>query len=191
MNMTNPQKKVYLYCIIEIVQYAIYLGLDPTKDADLMWIAREGFSAPVPEPWEQRTNKEGETCYYNKATKELVWEHPLDDEYKEKWKIAKAKKLGNIKIEKTEENFEVRKDRVIDVEDYDDADNKNEEINDCNEDDIEADNEVANILSKAFENDNNEHKNKYQREINVLYWICVDDWCWVFKKTWGIWGRTK
>ena len=31
-----------------VVEYAVYLGLDPDKDADLLWIAEEAASAGAP-----------------------------------------------------------------------------------------------------------------------------------------------
>ncbi len=35
----------------EVVNYAVWLGLDPKNDADLMWIANEGIRAPLPDSW--------------------------------------------------------------------------------------------------------------------------------------------
>jgi len=32
-------------------EYANWLGVDPDKDSDLFWIAREGLKAPLPESW--------------------------------------------------------------------------------------------------------------------------------------------
>lgn len=47
-----------------------------------MWIAREGFTAPVPEPWQQCVNDKGEVYYVNGNTKDTTWDHPLDEHYK-------------------------------------------------------------------------------------------------------------
>jgi hypothetical protein len=32
----------------DVFEYAKYIGIDPDKDASLLWIAAEGISAPVP-----------------------------------------------------------------------------------------------------------------------------------------------
>ena len=51
----NPPKMVIIFHmhhdILEIIEYAKYLGLDINTDQDLLWIAVEGLKAPVPEPW--------------------------------------------------------------------------------------------------------------------------------------------
>jgi len=51
----NPPKMVIIFhfyhYILEIIEYAKYLGLDINTDQDLLWIAVEGLKAPVPEPW--------------------------------------------------------------------------------------------------------------------------------------------
>ena len=35
----------------EILEYAQWLGMDPDEHKDLMWIAREGLKAPLPDNW--------------------------------------------------------------------------------------------------------------------------------------------
>ena len=40
-----------MYFFIEIYEYAKVLGIDPTSEPELLWIAREGINAPLPENW--------------------------------------------------------------------------------------------------------------------------------------------
>ena len=35
----------------EVVEYAPVIGIDPTRDSDIMWIAREGIRAHLPPEW--------------------------------------------------------------------------------------------------------------------------------------------
>ena len=35
----------------EIVEYAVYLGMDPTADVDLLYIAEWALTAPLPDGW--------------------------------------------------------------------------------------------------------------------------------------------
>lgn len=43
---------IYLYCMkIEVLEYAKFLSMDPVKDKEFLWIAREGLKAPLPEHW--------------------------------------------------------------------------------------------------------------------------------------------
>jgi len=44
----------------EILEYAKWLGMDPEKDADLFYIAKEGLKAPLPEPWKPCKSPDGE-----------------------------------------------------------------------------------------------------------------------------------
>ncbi len=62
MRIMNLQMKVLYFkqleisyfhkkIIIEILDYAKFLGMDPYEDRDLFYIAREGLKAPLPHPW--------------------------------------------------------------------------------------------------------------------------------------------
>ena len=42
---------VLYFIVSEIYEYARVIGLDPGVDHDLLWIAREGINAPLPENW--------------------------------------------------------------------------------------------------------------------------------------------
>jgi hypothetical protein len=35
----------------EIVEYAVYLGMDPAADVDLLYIAEWALTAPLPDGW--------------------------------------------------------------------------------------------------------------------------------------------
>jgi hypothetical protein len=37
--------------MIELAEYARYLGMNPEKDKDLLWIAEESLKAPLPKDW--------------------------------------------------------------------------------------------------------------------------------------------
>eukprot|EP01062_Namystynia_karyoxenos_P056859 TRINITY_DN47789_c0_g1_i1.p1 TRINITY_DN47789_c0_g1~~TRINITY_DN47789_c0_g1_i1.p1 ORF type:complete len:514 (+),score=117.98 TRINITY_DN47789_c0_g1_i1:130-1542(+) len=74
----------------QIVDYARYIGIDPLR-TDLMWIAEQGLTAPLPEGWsacrlqeEDRTDPScPEVYYYNDITGETMWDHPLDEQFRE------------------------------------------------------------------------------------------------------------
>jgi centrosomal protein CEP164 len=34
-----------------VIEYAKFLGIDPMKEPEFLWIAREGLTAPLPEDW--------------------------------------------------------------------------------------------------------------------------------------------
>jgi len=66
----------------EIEEYARFIGVDPKNEPELLWIAKEGVSAPVPSPWKTVTEGNEETYYYNTDTGKSMWDHPLDEHYK-------------------------------------------------------------------------------------------------------------
>jgi len=79
----------------EIIDYAEWLGMDPQKDKDLLWIAKAGLKAPLPRPWKPcQTNEEGEIFYFNFETGESVWDHPCDEYHRQLFQKEKAKKYG-------------------------------------------------------------------------------------------------
>jgi centrosomal protein CEP164 len=44
-------KTILSVIISEILEYAQWLGMDVQREPDLVWIAREGLKAPLPEHW--------------------------------------------------------------------------------------------------------------------------------------------
>ena len=36
---------------LELSEYAKVIGIDPVNEKKLLWIAREGINAPLPEHW--------------------------------------------------------------------------------------------------------------------------------------------
>lgn len=82
----------------EIEEYAVYIGLDPTQDSDLLYIAREGLKAPLPAPWKPCETQDGAVFYFNFDTQESLWEHPCDLFYKERARELKAAKAKRREI---------------------------------------------------------------------------------------------
>ena len=66
--------------------------MDPTEDKDLLWIAKEGLKAPLPEPWKPCKTAKQEIYYFNFQTGESIWEHPCDQHYKQIYQEEKTKK---------------------------------------------------------------------------------------------------
>eukprot|EP00927_Polykrikos_kofoidii_P043124 TRINITY_DN37192_c0_g1_i1.p1 TRINITY_DN37192_c0_g1~~TRINITY_DN37192_c0_g1_i1.p1 ORF type:complete len:739 (-),score=82.46 TRINITY_DN37192_c0_g1_i1:155-2284(-) len=80
----------------EILGYADFLGIDPETESDLMWIAREGVSAPVPPPWKACQNEESELFYWNPETQQSLWDHPADAHYQALLKEHRKKASGKL-----------------------------------------------------------------------------------------------
>ena len=83
--------------------------MDPNADPDLLYIAKEGLNAPLPDKWKACKSENDEIYYFNTETGKSQWEHPLDDVYKEKVRIekerkAKAKQKDEPKIKDKKED---------------------------------------------------------------------------------------
>ena len=76
--------------LAELLEYAKWLGMDPVKEKELMWIAREGLKAPLPEHWKPCRTGGEELYYFNFQTGESMWEHPCDEYYKNLYATEKA-----------------------------------------------------------------------------------------------------
>ncbi|XP_025097912.1 centrosomal protein of 164 kDa-like isoform X2 [Pomacea canaliculata] len=66
----------------EIFEYAQTVGIDPENEPHLLWIAREGICAPLPEHWKPCQDPNGHIYYFNFATGESIWDHPCDEFYR-------------------------------------------------------------------------------------------------------------
>ena len=84
----------------EILEYATYLGIDVNKDSDLLYIAKEGLKAPLPDPWKPCRTSGGEIYYFNFETGESIWEHPCDEYYRKLYMTEKANKRKKKEVKK-------------------------------------------------------------------------------------------
>ncbi|XP_053372840.1 centrosomal protein of 164 kDa-like [Mercenaria mercenaria] len=83
----------------EICEYAQCIGIDPDLEPNLLWIAREGINAPLPENWKPCQDPNGDIYYFNFASGESIWDHPCDEFYKkmvteERKKVSLSQKQG-------------------------------------------------------------------------------------------------
>ena len=49
------------------MDFAVYLGIDPSKEQDLLWIAEECLSASLPPNWTEHTSSRGDIYFYNRS----------------------------------------------------------------------------------------------------------------------------
>lgn len=87
----------------EIAEYAEWLGMDKEKDMDLLWIAKEGLKAPLPNPWKPCQTADGEIFYFNFESGDSVWDHPCDEHYRKVFEEEKKKRAEREKKEKEKE----------------------------------------------------------------------------------------
>ncbi|GET87673.1 hypothetical protein, conserved [Leishmania tarentolae] len=78
----------------ELEEYAEYIGIDPAKEPELMWIAKEGLRAPLPEDWRACQTDDNEVYYFNFQTGESLWDHPMDEHFKAQVINERAKRGG-------------------------------------------------------------------------------------------------
>ncbi|XP_064645432.1 mitogen-activated protein kinase kinase kinase 19-like [Lineus longissimus] len=84
----------------EIHDYAKILGIDPEKEPELVWIAKEGFSAVLPKEWRACfRKKKGEIFYVNLVTGEKTLDDPSDEEFRTK---VRQERLRVIRLKANE-----------------------------------------------------------------------------------------
>merc|ERR1712127_42315 len=77
----------------EVIEYAKWLGMDLEADKALLWIAREGLKAPLPENWKPcKTTDTDEIYYFNFSTGDSTWDHPCDEYYRKLYDEQKKTK---------------------------------------------------------------------------------------------------
>jgi hypothetical protein len=74
-----------------MIEYGKWLGMEIPEDMPLLWIAREGLKAPLPENWKACKSEKGELYYFNFKTGQSIWDHPSDEHYRELLASEKAK----------------------------------------------------------------------------------------------------
>ncbi|XP_058065603.1 centrosomal protein of 164 kDa [Anopheles bellator] len=79
----------------EITEYAMKIGIDPDKEANLVYLARQGLLHPLPEHWKPCYSKQVKAYYYyDRISKKSQWEHPIDVLYRAK--VADARKATSL-----------------------------------------------------------------------------------------------
>lgn len=76
----------------ELEEYATFIGIDVKKEKHLMWIALEGLRAPLPAEWRACQTGEEEVYYFNFRTGESLWDHPMDNVFKQKVAVERSRK---------------------------------------------------------------------------------------------------
>lgn len=90
----------------EIKEYGEWLGMQLPEDEELIWIAREGLRAPLPKEWKPCKTDTGEVYYFNFKTGDSIWDHPMDEHFKNKFKQEKER------LKKVKENGGVANDAL-------------------------------------------------------------------------------
>ncbi|XP_051536046.1 centrosomal protein of 164 kDa-like isoform X2 [Myxocyprinus asiaticus] len=67
----------------EIHEYAVEIGIDPEREPELLWLAREGMVVPLPPEWKPCQDVSGEVYYFNFSTGNSTWDHPCDEHYRQ------------------------------------------------------------------------------------------------------------
>ena len=81
--------------LADVMEYAVYLGMDPIADKDLFYIAEWAINAPLPEGWTEHLDEENNEFYYNSMTGVSTYEHPLDEQYRAYYRQIKAQRQEN------------------------------------------------------------------------------------------------
>merc|ERR1719231_1062408 len=76
----------------DVLEYAVYLGMQLDEDKDLLWIADQALQAEDPEGWSQCESPNGDLYYVNQVTMQVLWQHPLDYQYQQT-SLEEKKKL--------------------------------------------------------------------------------------------------
>ncbi|KAF4678343.1 hypothetical protein FOL47_000072 [Perkinsus chesapeaki] len=83
----------------ELVAYAKYLGVDPVADGDLLWLAEEAITAPLPGEWTEHFDQSDRVFYYNAESRFSTWTHPLENLYRETYKVITSIRSPSVSQE--------------------------------------------------------------------------------------------
>lgn len=80
----------------ELLAYARYLGMDPQRDWQLLWIADEALATPAPPGWEQQLDPTGGTFFQNVVTTDVSLQHPCDFHYQQLYYRERVQLLRQV-----------------------------------------------------------------------------------------------
>ena len=80
----------------DVLEYAVYLGMEPKEDADLLWIAEEALTAGEPEGWEEQMDPNGNLYYRSTVTGQSSRQHPLDEYYQNLYLKLKMQRMMEV-----------------------------------------------------------------------------------------------
>lgn len=78
-----PAEEIEFSQAADLCAYGRSLGVDVDCDDDLAAVVQEAFHAPLPKSWTEYADDTGRVYYYNEASNQSAWEHPMDSVYRE------------------------------------------------------------------------------------------------------------
>jgi hypothetical protein len=69
---------------------ATHLGMDPARDKELLWIARQALHAPRPSGWSEVRDEAGKVYYVEEATGRTSWWLPTDEEFRRLYRLKRS-----------------------------------------------------------------------------------------------------
>ena len=86
--------------------------MDPSKDQNLFYIAKEALKASLPHNW-KKCEKNGQKGFMNVLTKEFIIEHPLDHLYRKHYLEIKSMNLNKMDLDKENKNENSKTAKII------------------------------------------------------------------------------
>ncbi|KAK3531358.1 hypothetical protein QTP70_018153, partial [Hemibagrus guttatus] len=86
-----------------IHEYAREIGIDPEREPELLWLAREGIVAPLPAEWKPCQDVTGDVYYFNFSTGQSTWDHPCDEQYRCLVTQERERSSGSAHVRKDKE----------------------------------------------------------------------------------------
>ncbi|XP_028275256.1 centrosomal protein of 164 kDa-like isoform X5 [Parambassis ranga] len=100
----------------EIHEYAREIGIDPDKEPELLWLAKEGIVVPLPAEWKPCQDVTGDIYYFNFSTGQSTWDHPCDELYrrlvtKERERVQLTANAGGTGAKKEKKKKKEKKEK--------------------------------------------------------------------------------
>jgi len=102
----------------DLREYGRILGAD-LQEADMAWLVREAFEAPLPKCWTEHIDAEGRVYFFNQVNEESTWAHPMDGVYRElillvqTFRAKRPKALPEPRLKVVKEHLEQAHRRAI------------------------------------------------------------------------------
>ncbi|NWU88818.1 CE164 protein, partial [Upupa epops] len=91
--------------------FAQEIGIDPEKEPELLWLAKQGLMEQMPPEWKPCQNANGDIYFFNFADGRSVWEHPCDSQYRQLVLLEREKLLHQKASKKKEKKKKDKKEK--------------------------------------------------------------------------------
>eukprot|EP00930_Biecheleria_cincta_P042200 TRINITY_DN29024_c0_g2_i1.p1 TRINITY_DN29024_c0_g2~~TRINITY_DN29024_c0_g2_i1.p1 ORF type:complete len:1770 (-),score=379.64 TRINITY_DN29024_c0_g2_i1:217-5505(-) len=78
----RPKRAAFKPAGVDLEAHAKLVGVDPDREVEVFEFLCQALEKPLPDPWQEHSDKKGRIFYWNKASRSSSWQHPMAPTHK-------------------------------------------------------------------------------------------------------------